>query len=69
MVNNCTTSSAEMPRAAAYCTIFKIPKSFMFLRKIRTMKPGDEIPQPVHEHVLKQGKILQIEYITNLWDL
>ncbi|MCI8841445.1 cyclase family protein [Oscillibacter sp.] len=39
------------------------------IRKIRTMKPGDEIPQPVHEHVLKQGKILQIEYITNLWEI
>ena len=39
------------------------------IRKIRTMKPGDEIPQPVHEHVLKQGKILQIEYMNNLWKI
>ena len=33
------------------------------------MKPGDEIIQPVHEHVLKQGEILQIEYMTNLWNI
>lgn len=39
------------------------------IRQIRTMKPGDVIWQPVHEHVLKQGKILQIEYMTNLWEI
>lgn len=39
------------------------------IRQIRTMKPGDVLPQPVHEHVLKQGKILQIEYMTNLWEI
>jgi len=39
------------------------------IRNIRTMKPGDEIIQPVHEHVLKQGEILQIEYMTNLWNI
>lgn len=39
------------------------------IRNIRTMKPGDPIVQPVHEHVLKQGQILQIEYMTNLWNI
>ena len=39
------------------------------IRMIRTMKPGDIIVQPVHEHVLKDGKILQIEYMTNLWEI
>lgn len=39
------------------------------IRKIRTAKPEDPIVQPVHEHVLKEGKILQIEYMTNLWNV
>lgn len=39
------------------------------IRKIRTAKPGDPIEQPVHEHVLKEGKILQIEYMTKLWEV
>lgn len=34
-----------------------------------TIKPGDVIYQPVHEHVLKEGKILQIEYMTNFWEI
>ena len=39
------------------------------IRLIRTMKPGDIIVQPVHDRVLKEGKILQIEYMTNLWQI
>ncbi len=40
------------------------------IREHRFMKPGDPYtPQPVHEHVLKQGEILQIEYMTNLWEI
>lgn len=39
------------------------------IREIRTMKPGQPIIQPVHEHVLKEGKILQIEYMTDLWKI
>lgn len=39
------------------------------IRNIPKKKKGDPIPQPVHEHVLKQGKILQIEYMNNLWKI
>lgn len=39
------------------------------IRQLRTAKPGEVFPQPVHEHVLKQGEILQIEYLTNLWEI
>jgi arylformamidase len=39
------------------------------IRKIRTAKPGEPIHQPVHDHVLKEGRILQIEYLTNLWEV
>lgn len=39
------------------------------IRKIRTAKPEDPIHQPVHDVVLKEGKILQIEYMTNLWEV
>lgn len=40
------------------------------IRQHRFIKPGEEYPpQPVHEHVLKQGQILQIEYMTNLWEI
>ena len=39
------------------------------IRNLRHMKPGEVAEQPVHEHVLKQGEILQIEYLTNLWEI
>lgn len=39
------------------------------IRKIRTAKKGESIVQPVHEHVLVERQILQIEYMTNLWDI
>jgi kynurenine formamidase len=40
------------------------------IRKIRTAKNlKEEIRQPVHEHVLAEGKILQIEYMYNLWSI
>jgi kynurenine formamidase len=40
------------------------------IRRIRTAKNlKEEIHQPVHEHVLKEGKILQIEYMYNLWSI
>ena len=39
------------------------------LRLIRNARPGQIIHQPVHDHVLVEGKILQMEYITNLWSI
>jgi kynurenine formamidase len=39
------------------------------IRKIRTTKNLKEIHQPVHDHVLAEGKILQIEYLYNLWSI
>jgi len=39
------------------------------IRLIRRRKPGQIITQPVHEHVLVEGKILQMEYLTNLWSI
>lgn len=39
------------------------------IRKIRTTKDLNTIHQPVHDHVLKEGRILQIEYMTNLWEI
>ncbi|MDR1179227.1 MAG: cyclase family protein [Spirochaetales bacterium] len=40
------------------------------IRKIRTAKNlKEEIHQPVHDHVLSEGKILQIEYLYNLWSI
>lgn len=42
------------------------------IRKLRFVKVGVDdvdLSQPVHEHVLKQGEILQIEYMTNLWEI
>ena len=27
------------------------------------------IHQPVHDHVLVAGEILQVEYMTNLWEI
>lgn len=45
---------------------FDFPQDYD-IRKIRTAKPDDIILQPVHDIVLKDGKILMIEYLTNLW--
>lgn len=39
------------------------------IRLIRKVGPKDPIYQPVHDVVLKEGRILQIEYMTNLWDI
>ncbi|MGN8818403.1 cyclase family protein [Oribacterium sp. HCP28S3_H8] len=39
------------------------------IRLIRNRKPGQIITQPVHQHVLVEGQILQFEYITNLWNI
>jgi len=39
------------------------------IRLIRNARPGQIIHQPVHDHVLVEGKILQMEYITNLWKI
>ena len=39
------------------------------IRLIRNARPGQIIHQPVHDHVLVEGKILQMEYITNLWSI
>ena len=39
------------------------------IRLIRTAKPGQIIHQPVHDHVLVEGQILQMEYMTNLWNI
>ena len=39
------------------------------IRKIRTTKNLNEIVQPVHDHVLAEGRILQVEYMTNLWSI
>ena len=47
---------------------FDFPQDYD-IRKIRTMKPGDVIHQPVHDHVLVEGGILMIEYLTNLWSI
>ena len=47
---------------------YDVPQDYA-IREIRTMKPGQPIIQPVHEHVLKEGKILQIEYMTDLWKI
>lgn len=47
---------------------FDFPQDYE-IRKIRTMKPGDVIHQPVHDHVLIEGGILMIEYLTHLWDI
>lgn len=47
---------------------FDFPQDYE-IRKIRTAGPNDPIYQPVHESVLKEGKILMIEYLTNLWEV
>lgn len=39
------------------------------IRLIRHRKPGQIIHQPVHDHVLVEGQILQMEYMTNLWSI
>ena len=39
------------------------------IRLIRKVGPKDPIYQPVHDVVLKEGQILQIEYMTNLWSI
>ena len=39
------------------------------IRLILTAKPGQIIHQPVHDHVLVEGQILQMEYMTNLWNI
>ena len=47
---------------------FDFPQDYE-IRKIRKVGPKDPIYQPVHESVLKEGKILMIEYLTNLWEV
>ena len=47
---------------------FDFPQDYE-IRKIRTAKPEDPIVQPVHDFVLKEGGILMIEYLTNLWEV
>ena len=47
---------------------FDFPQDYD-IRKIRTCGNLQEIHQPVHDAVLKQGKILMIEYMTNLWSI
>lgn len=47
---------------------FDFPQDYE-IRKIRTAKKEDPIVQPVHDIVLKEGKILMIEYLTNLWSV
>ena len=39
------------------------------IRKAPYLKPGESIYQPVHDVVLKEGKILQLEFLTNLWEI
>ena len=47
---------------------FDFPQDYE-IRKIRTAGPKDPIYQPVHERVLMEGKILMIEYLTNMWEV
>ena len=47
---------------------FDFPQDFE-IRLIRKVGPKDPIYQPVHDVVLKEGKILMIEYLTNLWNI
>lgn len=47
---------------------FDFPQDFE-IRKIRKVGRFDPIVQPVHDIVLKEGKILMIEYLTNLWSV
>lgn len=47
---------------------FDFPQDYD-IRKIRTAGPKDPILQPIHDIVLKEGKILMIEYLTNLWEV
>ena len=46
---------------------YDFPQDYVI--RIRAPKPGQDMRQPVHEHVLVEGKILQIEYMTNLWEI
>lgn len=46
---------------------YDFPQDYVI--RIRDPKPGQDMRQPVHEHVLVEGKILQIEYMTNLWEI
>lgn len=39
------------------------------IRKVPELKPKENISQPVHDIVLKEGKILQVEFLTNLWEV
>ena len=39
------------------------------IRLIKNRKPGQVIHQPVHDHVLVAGEILQVEYMTNPWEI
>lgn len=47
---------------------FDFPQDYE-IRKIRKVGPKDPIYQPLHDIVLKEGKILMIEYLTNLWSV
>jgi kynurenine formamidase len=47
---------------------FDFPQDYD-IRKIRLTRNLHEIRQPVHEKVLKEGKILMIEYMCNLWSI
>lgn len=46
---------------------YDFPQDYVI--RIREPKPGQDMRQPVHEHVLVEGKILQIEYMTGLWEI
>jgi len=37
------------------------------IRKVPELGPKEGIYQPVHDAVLKEGKILQVEFLTDLW--
>lgn len=46
---------------------YDFPQDYVI--RIREPKPGQDMRQPVHEHVLVEGKILQIEYMQNLLEI
>ena len=52
------------PKAVGY----DFPQDYE-IRLVPDAKPGQIITQPVHQHVLVEGQILQMEYLTNLWSI
>lgn len=47
---------------------FDFPQDYE-IRLIRKVGPKDPINQPLHDIVLDEGKILMVEYLTNLWNV